>query len=456
MTIRFDTPQKAYDYLYGSFDYERAKRSRYVTGQVFDLRRVDELDRRLDRPSRGFASIHVAGTKGKGSTCHMIASVLQQAGLKVGMFTSPHLVDVEERIRINGRKISPQEFSRRISDISETVESMKSLRPQDAPTFFEMLTVCAFLHFVRHQVDVGIVEVGLGGRLDSTNIIDPLVSVITEIGIDHKIELGDTIDRITREKCGIIKPGVPVVTSNTQTEALQIIRETAARCRAPLTESQQAYHTCLIDFDDHRTHFHVEAPRMDITLPVIGRHQVRNALCTLGVCDVLNKVHGFKIQPGDIQTGLAGTNLQGRFSLLEPRGRDEPPIIIDVAHNPLSIETTLDTYGRCMGDRKYILLFGASSDKDFTEMLRLLAPMAEMIVLTRAWSIRSAAAESIAEAARSLGIDPVVTENTTEGYPKALELAGRKGAPLLVTGTFYLVGEVMRLHQGKPANPMSK
>ncbi|MFW5798399.1 MAG: bifunctional folylpolyglutamate synthase/dihydrofolate synthase, partial [Planctomycetota bacterium] len=241
--MHFDDVQDAYDYLYGTFNYERLKRkSRYVVGQTFDLSRIRELDDRLGRPSAAVSVIHVAGTKGKGSTCHMLESVLRAAGYRVGMFTSPHLVDIEERIRLDGANIEPRQFARLVERVSEPAEAMRGRNEQDMPTFFELVTECAFLHFAETRPDVAIVEVGLGGRLDSTNVVTPEVSVITEIGIDHRLELGDTIAQIASEKAGIIKPGLPVVTSAVNPVALEVFHNRAAELGSSLAVSWQQLH----------------------------------------------------------------------------------------------------------------------------------------------------------------------------------------------------------------------
>ena len=420
---------------------------------MFDLRRIRELDERLGGPSRSLRCVHVAGTKGKGSTCHMLSSIFTAAGYRTGLFTSPHLVDVEERIQVDNTPIAPADFAELIGEVADPAEAMRARGEADSPTFFEMLTECAFLHFVRQGVDLAVIEVGLGGRLDSTNIVSPLVSVVTEIGIDHRAELGDTIEQIAREKCGIVKPGAPVVASTTQPIALEIVRQFAAERGAPLTVAHERLHASAVDLEGLDTSFRIDELDLDCRLPLVGEHQVRNALCAAAVCEVLAERGKVVVPPAKLAEGLAGVRLEGRFSLYGGSGPDDPLVVADVAHNPLSVATMLATWHRRLAGRRFVLLFAASGDKDVEGMLSLLAPLAEAAVLTKACSPRSKPLEELEPIARGAGLDAIVCDDSTAAYNRAITLAREKGLPLLVTGTFYLVGEVLRLRKTGVANP---
>lgn len=452
--MHFDDVQDAYDYLYGTFNYERLKRkSRYVVGQTFDLSRIRELDDRLGRPSAAVPVVHVAGTKGKGSTCYMLESVLREAGCRVGMFTSPHLVDIEERIRLDGANIEPSQFARLVERVSEPAEAMRTRGEQDMPTFFELVTACAFLHFAETRPDVAIVEVGLGGRLDSTNVVTPEVSVIAEIGIDHQLELGDSIAQIASEKGGIIKPGLPVVTSAVNPVALEVFHNRAAELGSPLTVSWQQLHAREVTFRGQQTSMVIDEMDLPVTMPLVGHHQVRNALCCAAVVGRLNEAGTVSVTPEQLARGLSSVPLKGRFTMLPETDR-HPTVVLDVAHNVLSVATLLETWREVMDGRPFVLLFGASAEKDIRGMLELLKPHASATVVTRAWSPRGAQPGELVSAARLLEMPVEAMDNTDLAWPRAVELARLHGCPILVTGTFYLVGEVLRILRDGRANPV--
>lgn len=314
------------------------------------LDRINKLLCRLNAPQRAFRSIHVAGTNGKGSTCAMIASVLKEAGYKVGLYTSPHLFEYPERIKINGKNISQKDFARGLKLIEELSNKLTN-----KPTVFEVLTAVAFWYFAKEKVDYAVVEVGMGGRLDATNVIRPSVSVITNIDLEHAKVLGRTLGRIAYEKAGIIKPGIPVVTAETKAEPLRVMKEIAKKNGSPLIA--------------------VNRKQSAVSSSLIGTHQKINAACAIAAI----RLAGIKVSRSQIANGLRKVVWPARFQVI----RRDPITIVDGAHNPSGVKVLLAALKKHYPRDRFTFIVGVQRDKDASAMLRQVKKVASRILLTR-------------------------------------------------------------------------
>ncbi|MGD0900804.1 MAG: folylpolyglutamate synthase/dihydrofolate synthase family protein, partial [Thermoguttaceae bacterium] len=405
--------EAAIRFLLDRIDYERSGAIPYDPHRL-GLDRMEELLDRLGRPDRGLPVVHVAGTKGKGSTSAMIAAALSAAGLRTGLYTSPHLEGVEERMRIDGHPCDPGELVDLIDLVRPAVEDMdqfsgRACPPCTGPTYFEITTAMALLHFARQEAQAAVLEVGLGGRLDATNVCTPQVSVITSISFDHTQQLGDTLASIAREKAGIIKPGVPVVSGVTDEEPREVIRQICRERGCRLIERGS-------DFDfDYEPPRHLEradarglvrlrtkggaagggalivpSGRRDLrtsgtpggarefSLALPGRHQAANAAVAVAALDELGRA-GWKVHEAAIRTALAELRWPARIEVVARR----PAVVLDAAHNVASIEALVETLSQCFAARRRILIFAASRDKDHRGMLQRLVGRFDDILLTR-------------------------------------------------------------------------
>jgi dihydrofolate synthase/folylpolyglutamate synthase len=406
----------ALDYLARFTDYERMTGGRY-SGQPYTLRRMGRLLDALDHPERGFPSIHIAGTKGKGSTAHFAEAIFRAHGLRTGLYTSPHLVHMLERIRLDGDPVSEAEFV-------GTMNRMRRAMDQLRPTYFEIMTAAAFLIFAERRVGMAVVEVGLGGRLDATNLIRPSACAITRIDYDHTDRLGKTLREIASEKAGIIKPGVPVFTSEVRPAALSEIRRRAREVRAPLGEIAATRVR-----SGSRTEFTWEGQRYSI--PVLGAFQAGNAALALS----LARRALVNFDPAKAARGLSKARLPGRLEIV--RGR--PLWIVDVAHNPFAAWASAEAL-RGLAARRTLAIFGASRDKDWRAMIRALKPVVDLWIFTRADNPRAADPMDLAREA-GVGV-------SAPSVARAVELAQLLARPadrVLVTGSFYVAGEALAI-----------
>jgi dihydrofolate synthase/folylpolyglutamate synthase len=379
-------------------------------GQKLGLERIQKLLDRLGHPERRFKSIHIAGTNGKGSTAAMIASILREAGFKVGLYTSPHLVDFCERIQIGEMKIFPEEVLQKARQIREVEE--------ERLTFFELATAIAFLHFASERVDFAVIETGLGGRLDATNVITPLVSIITTIGKDHTSHLGNTIEEIAFEKAGIIKPNIPVIVGPLLPEAMGVVREIAFLRNARLI-------TPPMD----------RIPlRRPLGLP--GRHQYRNANLSFAVTQFLREIAEIHISDEMIFRGLENVVWPGRLETISER----PWILLDGAHNPEAMRVVREYLEENLNGRKLKVLFGSMADKDIKSVFEEIAPLASEFLLTAPQLKRASRPEDLAFLLRKFSVPtfvfPDVSSALSEELPK-LEVQD----VLLITGSLFIVGE---------------
>ena len=381
-------------FLYGRINFERALPDA-ESKRVFKLDRMEALLERLDNPQDRIPVIHVAGTKGKGSTSAMLAAILREAGYRVGLFTSPHVSTFEERFTVAGQIASAEAVVELVQAVEPHVTAMSRENAIMGPTFFEVITAIAWLHFLASQVDIVVLEVGLGGRLDSTNVCRPLVSVITNISFDHTSILGNTLAKIAAEKAGIIKPGVPVVSGVIDNEPRTVIRDVAAANSARLWELnrdvQFSYRpTDNVSSENGIQIFHpaigrvsVETPLNrwdDIEVGLIGRHQAANAALALAVVDTLNAIPDSKFQVPALAPRIALPSLY--WPLRIDIVRRDPLVVLDAAHNEASMQALTETLKECFPHRRRVLLFGTTADKDVPAMLRIAMSGFDEIVLT--------------------------------------------------------------------------
>ena len=441
--------QRALDYLYSFINFEHKSLDRYQAAKI-DADRPRRLLELLGRPQARFPSIHIAGTKGKGSVAAMCAACLRLAGLRVGLYTSPHLREFRERIRI----LSPDDADGRISE-EAFVAVMGRVRPaiEATPgiTWFEIVTAIAFDHFAAGAVDVAVVEVGLGGRLDATNVLTPLVSVITSLSLDHTQLLGDTLAQIAAEKGGIIKPGVPVVTAAQAPEALATLEQIAAERGAPLTVVGHDWpYEVIRGHEGGVARQRIVAgggpeprlipPGASFAVGLPGEHQTLNAAVALAA---LERVAGRfpTLTLADMQRGLATVEWAGRLQVLQT-GPERPTLLVDCAHNDDSAAKLVAALQEDYRYNRLVLLFGAPEDKNVAGMLARLLPLADEVVMTTANHPRSATPEQLADMAAGLGREAVTTHSVADGLLAALAAAG-PGDLVCATGSIIVVGDLL-------------
>ena len=407
-------------------------------GIKFGLDNITAIVEALGRPDRAYRSVHVAGTNGKGSVAAMVDRALTAAGYRSGRYTSPHLVDLAERFAIDGTPVDRDELGDVISDLRCVIEDLvDNGRLEAQPTFFEVTTAAAFELFRRHRVDAAVVEVGLGGRLDATNVITPAVSAITSIGLDHQQYLGSTIEAIAFEKASIAKPGVPLVVGRMDARARRVIEETAARRRAETVSSAEGVE--LERLSDRR--IRLRTPSHDygvLTLGLAGDHQVDNALVAVRVLELLER-SGLPVPPAAIASGLAAVQWPGRLDLRRlPDGRE---VLLDAAHNEDGARA-LAAFLSATERTPLPIVFAVMRDKDATAMLRVLAPHADPLVLTKASNPRSADPRDLESAA--LAVRPDLVTEIAPTPAEALDLAWRHARRIVVAGSIFLLGDVVQ------------
>lgn len=438
--------QEALDYLYKFIDYSMTRNMRY-TEDKFNLERMHKFMNLFDDPHKKYPVIHVAGTKGKGSTSALIAQALFEEGYNVGFYTSPHLHDFCERIQVN--------FSPLVHE--EMVEIVDEMRPKisliEEITTFELMTAMAFIYFEKKKVDYAVIEVGLGGRLDATNIVSPLISVITSLSLDHMNVLGDTLAKIAFEKGGIIKPNIPVVLSPQKDEATVVLKKIAEERNSEIFQvgkdylyAQAAKSLSGQNFfvwpkeDQIAVNDYIEsAGREDweptkFHIPLLGFHQVQNAATAFTTLMVLRQ-NGHNISDMSIRKGFANVNWPGRFEVLNRR----PFIVIDSAHNresALRLRNAVDDY---FPGIPVVLVFGASEDKDIDGMLVELLPRVKIVITTKSIHPRAISPEDLVIKVNQMGVRAIPTQSLEEAFDKALEIVGKENL-ILIAGSIFVAG----------------
>lgn len=430
-------------FIYSLTNYEKTVDYKYKN--AFKLDRVVWLLDQVGNPHHDLQAVHIAGTKGKGSTAWMTANVLREAGFKVGLYTSPHLVSFRERIRVDGARIPEKQFAGLLSEIRPYITPPEEGRCSHS--FFDVLTVMAFLYFSRQKVDIAVVEVGMGGRLDATNVLCPLVAAITPISFDHTKHLGNDLASIAAEKAGIIKPGVPVVVSPQSVEALEVIRHTCRARRARLIQvgediqwtpkpcpgprPVQGEGTCL----DVRT---TRRGYVGLWLPLLGDHQRINATTAVGIAEELRR-SSVRIPEEAIRKGLARTKVLGRISVIQRR----PTVVLDVAHNPASIRTLREVLQNRFRFKRLFLVFTLHKDKDVEGIVREMTPWMESklkqggLFLPVIDTPRIMPTTRIRETFAALGVEGTETSSVAEALSEALALADEEDL-ICVVGSFML------------------
>ena len=396
------------------------------------LERMRELLAALGHPEQGLKFVHAAGTNGKGSMCAMLSSILRAAGFRVGMNTSPHLVRFEERIQVDGKMIPGPALAELVEKIRPAADAMA-----EHPTEFELITAIAFLWFQAQKCDIVVLETGLGGALDASNVIDtPEVAVLTAMGMDHASILGNTLTEVAKAKAGIIKPGGQVVSFGGAPEADTVFRQVCREQKAVLTEVKFERIT-NVDTSLQGTKFDC-APYGTLELPLLGTYQVRNALTAITAAESLRR-EGWQISDEAVRRGLASARWPGRLELLRKK---DPVVLLDGAHNPHGMRSTVDSLRRLLPEKKAVLVLGMMADKDVDTMLTLVEPIAASICTVRPESSRAMAAEELARRVRERGIPAQAFESADRALRAAAAEAGPGGA-VCILGSLYLAGEVL-------------
>lgn len=441
------TYKSALEYLNHLPNYERRTMTARDRGN-FTLTRIKRILGDLENPHKAYRSVHIAGTKGKGSTAAMLARMLQANGLKVGLYTSPHIVDVRERITINGEMISEASFSKEAARVAHVVEKAKA----DIPTYFEFLTAIAFQYFKDQKIDVAVVETGLGGRLDATNVLKPEVCGITSISFDHMAVLGNTLEDIATEKAGIFKEHVPIVSAPQPRNVKVALKKAAEKLHAPLIvagediefsyrfESSRAAgpqaRICVTTPTSHFDH---------LPVPLVGEHQAVNCGVAIGILDQL-KNRGFKLDDEASISGLSKVSLEGRMEMLCTK----PRVIADGAHNASSVEALMRAIGQNVQYDSMVVIFGCCSDKDVEGMMRLIQLGADKVIFTNIQSPRSATAADLAAKFVEVSGRMAQTAPTLAEAMVIAEKAITRDDLICITGSFHLVAEAKQLFADHP------
>ena len=428
-----------------------------VTTAKLGLKNMRNLLNYFGHPQQKFPSVLIAGTNGKGSVAAFTESILRKSGYRTGLYTSPHLIKVEERIRIHGQKITQYDFARLTKKVRHaighllfnTTNEMQKLKLERHPTYFEILTAIAFLYFAECQVEIAIIEVGLGGRLDATNIIDPVLAVITSISYDHQAYLGKDLESITREKIGIIKKKLPskpsyssylpVVCSSTNRTVVKLIKQQCKSNQAQFISAFQNLKFKILSSSLETSLLSVGpvlGRNFKLKIPLPGTHQVNNVLAVIQIIKLLNK-SGFKVSPSALEKGISQTLWPGRLEIR----RTYPRIILDGAHNPEAAKSVRSHIAKFLPSKKVVLIFGSLRDKDITGIISNLAGLAREIILTQLNSERGATPQEILEKYPHFKVPVHLTKNIDEAWLLAHSKA-KIDDTILVLGSLYLIGEI--------------
>lgn len=401
-------------------------------GAKFGLENTFKLAALAGNPQEELRFIHVAGTNGKGSTCAMLESIYRAAGLRVGLFTSPHLVSFRERIQVNRQMISENELVRLVKEMQPLLEKSSA---DCHPTFFEVVTIIALKFFAEQKCDLVIWETGLGGRFDATNIVTPIASVITNIALDHQQWLGNTIEKIASEKAGIIKPNVPVLTAASEMDALRVIENVAKERNAPLTKAGQAARLANVNATESPAVLTATSEMSALNL--LGEHQKQNAALALAVVKILQGQ--IRVSSTAIQQGLSSVNWPGRLQLIiQPSQK----ILLDGAHNEAGVHTLAEALSQMLSGRKAAMILGILQDKDWRSMCEILLPLAKKVVFVPVQSERTASPHDLANVCRQ--INPSVWVAECSSLADAF-IRFRDEPFVVVAGSLYLVGEALEL-----------
>ena len=481
----FQSYEEALAFLYKAIDYEKLISYQY-NASTFSLDRMVKMLEYAGNPHKRFPSIHITGTKGKGSTSIMMSTILEHAGLTTGLFTSPHLVDLKERIQINRQHITENDFTSNLNEFRPYIQHLRETKPSASPTFFEILTAVAMLYFKKKHVEMAVLEVGLGGRLDSTNVVIPHVSIITNVGFDHTAILGNTLSSIAYEKAGIIKQGVPVVSAVEDSDALSVIEKTCKEKDARLyllgkdiwIEEVQSIHENNSELHgyNHRTTLdfglrnadlllnpQVRNPKSEVRnpiferglmckiktwrrtypeifLPLIGAHQAKNCALVLGALEIMREQGNISIDDETIRNTLAQVHCPARVEVI---GKN-PLIILDYAHTVDSMRFLRRSLLENFKFHKLILILGFAQDKDLDNILKEIVTVGDTIIVTRSKNPRAAPPEDLYQRIERLcGKQAEITDNTQDAVTSAKRMASKEDL-ICITGSAYVAGEAMQ------------
>jgi dihydrofolate synthase / folylpolyglutamate synthase len=430
--------RKTLDHIYSFIGNSRSKKQ--ISAGELPLVNMLNILEEVGNPHKNLLVIHVAGTKGKGSTASFIANALIEADYNVGLYTSPHLIDFCERIQINNQKISPAEIVALVDEIRPILEEYP-----DTNTF-EIMTLLAFLYFSRQSVDLAVMEVGLGGRLDPTNVVAPLVSVITSVSYDHMEILGDSLEKIAYEKGGIIKPNTPVVISKQKPEVYEVLRQLAQEKAAKLIDTSaelEISQPVVENFKQRFTLIDQEDCETEFTIPLLGLHQVENAATAYAALLEVRR-QGIALDQESIFAGFAKVQWMARFEFLA----HEPTVVVDGAHNVDSIKRLIETVKEVLPNERIVLLFGASKGKDLPGMLSQLLPMCEHVIFSKSEHPKASEPEVLVELAQSLGYTTQAFTTVEEALKAALSLMDDSTA-LLATGSLFFAAAIKDIWENK-------
>lgn len=436
--------REAMQYIDSFIDYEKKENFPY-NERSLNLERMEYLLSLLGNPHRDFPAIHIAGTKGKGSTAAIISSILTVNGLKVGLYTSPHLITPRERIRIGDKLISEEEFTYYLSQVRSDLEDSSS---QMAFTFFEIYTALAFLYFSHHRVDLAVLETGLGGRLDATNVVSPLVAVITQISLDHTRELGDDLTSIAREKSGIIKEGSLVLTSSQDEATLKVLEQAAREKKVQLYKVGEDIQFRRKESGSLAQTFWLKTTRRTyphLHLPMVGAHQLINAATAVGAIDLLQE-KGILVPSEIIIEALKRVKWPGRIHMLSR----EPMFIVDCAHNGASAQALANYLKETFPQKRIILILGILKNKDVEGIVRPLCSLADKVILVRVNSPRALVPEKIREVILEFfeNKNVLIKKKAEDAILLARDLAYPEDL-ICITGSVHLAGEVLAFYQEK-------
>jgi len=435
---------QAEEYLNSFTNYEQIPGISYAQ-PGYSLRHVEELLKRMGDPQLAASTIHVAGTKGKGSVAAMIAQVLSSSGYKTGLYTSPHFHTLRERITIDGSLISEAEFAAAMAEVKPFIESMKQDASFRQLTYFEALTALAFAYFQKKRVDFQVLEVGLGGRLDATNIVtSPVVCIITSISLDHTQILGNTLEEIAREKAGIIKSGCWAVISPQPQEAASAISDICRENKAKVLQVGKDVTWHRIGGDLHHQSLVIESKtgRYQVSIPLLGDFQLENAATAVAALEILGS-EGFAIAAGNIAHGLAQVKWPGRFQILQ----QQPTVVIDGAHNVASMKRLVNSVKAYFPQQRIFLVFGTSCDKDIPGIVNELVSLSPQVIVTQASHSRAAPFSTLVAEFTKRGVEPETRKTVTEAISRALSLASRTDV-ICVTGSLFVVAEALDYFSG--------
>ncbi|MEE8472545.1 MAG: folylpolyglutamate synthase/dihydrofolate synthase family protein [Dehalococcoidia bacterium] len=436
--------QESLDYILGFTDYEKLPSVLYSPAN-YDLRRMEGLLEGMGNPQRQARTVHIAGTKGKGSTAAMIASVLTASGLSTGLFTSPHLHTMRERIAVDGRPISREELARMVARYRPVIDALKHSAPYGRLTTFEVLVALAFAYFREKGVTFQVMEAGMGGRLDATNVIHPQVSIITPISLDHVEVLGPTLEKIAREKSGIIKEGSPVVIAPQPPEAARVLARVCREKGADLIRVGKdiTWEKGLSDLKGQAFRVRGRNESYSLSIPLLGDHQLENAATAVAGLEVLVE-QGFQVTPEGLSEGMARVSWPGRLQILQA----QPTLVVDGAHNDASARRLRESLAQYFRWERLVLVLGSSIDKDIHAIVEELAPLHPVAIATSSRHPRAMPSAQVAAEFQGQGIEVEIVDTVPDAVTRALAMAGSSDL-VVATGSLFIAAEVIEVITGQ-------